>query len=424
MEASIVYFSSLFFSIIFLYLFIRNSTLQNIDPIFLFTFSLGLTSFANIVGVSSFGGENEFVYNLYTYIPTLFDASIVHYIGFILLVGGYEFGNNKNWLPSLSYKITDENKNKYLFIFILFVIYISIQGRIPGFLGAIRAFIIGLPLFVAFYLVKRGIKRKKPIYLIYAGVIVIILTIQAVLFSFLRTNMIKPAVFFILAYIIAHGNVRVLFRLKLIPVYIFVALFASYFGIFGSERTKIGVGTQRIENLVELKEDENIVGQTPLSRLTNFNQLSQVVQLTIEDGFLEGETLQYLGIVFIPRFIWPGKPLIQMGAWFAERIGLGWIDYEGKYHNSINMTIPGELYLNFGYIGVIIGSFLIGFIFRLFWNSVNSWKNPEDLFGNIFAAYLLFLGLFSLGADIQILITILATYLIMLFLNRFLLKNV
>ncbi len=173
MEASIVYFSSLIFSIIFLYLFIRNSSVENIDPIFLFTFSLGLTSFANIIGVSSFGGENEFVYNLYTYIPTLLDASIVHYIGFIILVAGYEFGNNKNWLPSLSYKITDDSKIKYLFIFILLVIYISIQGRIPGFLGAIRAFIIGLPLFVAFYLVKRGIIRKKPIYLVYSSVIVI-----------------------------------------------------------------------------------------------------------------------------------------------------------------------------------------------------------------------------------------------------------
>ncbi len=69
--------------------------------------------------------------------------------------------------------------------------------------------------------------------------------------------MIKPAVFFTLAYIIAHRNVKVLFSLKLIPLYVFIAVFMSYFGIFGSERSNIGIGTQRIEELVELKEEPN-----------------------------------------------------------------------------------------------------------------------------------------------------------------------
>jgi hypothetical protein len=236
--------------------------------------------------------------------------------------------------------------------------------------------------------------------------------------------MIKPAIFFILAYLIAHRNIKVLFRLKLVPVYIFTVIFVSYFGIFGAERSNIGEGTRRIEELVELKETQSIEGQTPLARATNFNQLSQVVRLTKYDGFLNGETLQYLSYVFIPRFIWPGKPLVQTGAWFAEKIGLGWIDYEGNYHNSINMTIPGELYLNYGYLGVMIGSIIVGLLFCLLWNSVKTWKEPDDLFANLFAAYLLFLGFFTLGADIQITVTILAIYLILLFLNRFIFKNV
>jgi hypothetical protein len=424
MKAGIIYLSSLIFSIIFLFIKVRINELGNIDPISLFTFTFGLTSLANIIGVLSFGGQNELIYNLYANLPTVYEASIIHHIGFIILIAGFEFGENRNWLPSLSYKINDERRIKYLIILIILIIYIFIQGRIPSFLGAVRSFIINFPLFAAFYFVKRGVTAKRPIYLIYGAIIVIIYTIHAVLFSFLRTNMIKPAVFFILAYIIAHSNVKVLFRIKLIPLYVFMIVFASYFGIFGSERSKLGVGSRRIETLVELKEEGDIEGRTPLARLTNFNQLSQVVQLTVEEGFLEGESLQYMAYVFIPRFIWPEKPLIQMGAWFAEKIGLGWKDYDGRYHNSINMTIPGELYLNYGYSGVLIGSFLIGFIFRLFWNTVSSWKNPKELFGNLFAGYLLFLGLFTLGADIQIMVTILATYLILLFFNRIIFRGV
>jgi hypothetical protein len=384
---------------------------------------MSITSIANLIGILSIGKETEYIYNLYADKGSLIEASHIHYFGLIGLVTGFQLGKGKNWLPSISYKLNDPKMDSRLFILNIIFFILVVRRSIPGFLGAIRSFIENFPLFSSFYFVRKGILDKLPRLFIFGVILVILLATYAVLYSYLRSEMIKPVIFFLLAYLIANKNIKVLFQLKLVPAYVFAVVFISYFGIFGAERSNIGEGTRRIEELVELKESQTIEGQTPIARATNFNQLSQVVRLTKEDGFLNGETLQYMTYVFIPRFIWPGKPIIQTGAWFAEKIGLGWIDYEGKYHNSVNMTIPGELYLNYGYSGVIIGSLFVGLFFCLLWNSVRTWEDQDDLFANLFAAYLLFLGFFTLGADIQIVVTLLAIYLILLFLNKVVFRN-
>ncbi len=154
-----------------------------------------------------------------------------------------------------------------------------------------------------------------------------------------------------------------------------------------------------------------MVRQSLLGRLTNFNQLSQVGRIVKEDGFLDGETLEYLGYALIPRFLWPGKPAIAKGAWFALRIGQARILPDGRISNSVNMTIPGELYLNFGPLGVVLGCLLFGAIIGAFWFRTAFWSDPRNVLGGAFAYYLL-ASAFSLGADLQVLVTSLAIYLI------------
>jgi hypothetical protein len=111
----------------------------------------------------------------------------------------------------------------------------------------------------------------------------------------------------------------------------------------------------------------------------------------------------------VPRFLWPDKPVVQKGGWFAWRIGQAWIEPDGTYSNSVNMTIPGELYLNYGWLGVLIGCPLFGTILAMFWKRTSFWsKRPSEL-GTSFGFYLLWFGV-TLSADLQILVTILATY--------------
>jgi oligosaccharide repeat unit polymerase len=71
-------------------------------------------------------------------------------------------------------------------------------------------------------------------------------------------------------------------------------------------------------------------------------------------GFLDGYS--FYGVIAnpVPRALWPGKP-----------IGVGKLAsllYDGNPQNSIGLSLPGELYANFGYVGSLLGMFLFGLL--------------------------------------------------------------
>ncbi len=75
-------------------------------------------------------------------------------------------------------------------------------------------------------------------------------------------------------------------------------------------------------------------------------------------GLLLGETMQYASYAFIPRLLWPDKPTVTRGAWFSTRLGL--FQTEAEATTSLGMTAVGELYWNFGTLGVLVGMLGIG----------------------------------------------------------------
>ena len=70
---------------------------------------------------------------------------------------------------------------------------------------------------------------------------------------------------------------------------------------------------------------------------------------------------QFPFLVFIPRFIWPGKPLMQSGYEFWTQILEGNPDMK----HSVGETYMGNLYWNFGLAGIIAGMFLTGILQRV-----------------------------------------------------------
>ena len=75
------------------------------------------------------------------------------------------------------------------------------------------------------------------------------------------------------------------------------------------------------------------------------------------------------------------------------------------------MMISGELYLDFGWWGVVIGSMLTGAFFCLLWNATQFYSSEYNLPGIVFGGYLLIISLSSFGADLQIVITLMSLYL-------------
>jgi hypothetical protein len=75
----------------------------------------------------------------------------------------------------------------------------------------------------------------------------------------------------------------------------------------------------------------------------------------IDTPFQNGRTLLDLPFAFIPRLIWPNKPGVPAGQLFNKEFTPG-----GDPDTFISPSHLGELYWNFGWLGVIVGMTSIG----------------------------------------------------------------
>jgi len=156
-------------------------------------------------------------------------------------------------------------------------------------------------------------------------------------------------------------------------------------------------------------------GESVLARASSINQLSNVAYLADKEGLLWGKTLRYWKFILIPRFLWPGKPVNATGSWFAfkidERRGIAPITtFRLPYHWSANMTPYGELFLNFGWVGMVSGATLLGGFYGLLWRLTGFGRGTNPLpFGRLCLTFFLIFGaLAGLGADVQFVVNLIA----------------
>ena len=414
----IISIASMVFSIVFCYKQFRKTGFEGIDPIILYVFFMGLTALGNYMAIASAGTENEDIYYIYVVPEYILPAVMINYWGVIAIVAGYKLGLNVFWFPEIK-KVQINNKNvKILFFVALLVIFLVFSGKVPS-LGAITSYILLIPVLIIFFLSRYGMAFGNKKAQNFAFILAIIAAFRAVLFDFLRMKMILPFVSYALGTLMGAKSFKILNTKKFYVLYGLAFLFISYFSVLGQMRGEKIYGFGRFSALRVIKAEqalEKVDSKGKLmSRVSNLNQLTNIFDLVGRNGYYDGSTLEYMAFAFIPRFIWPGKPIIAKGRWFALEIGQA-IDYGGGVvNNSINMTIPGELYLNYSYLGLFIGCFIFGFLIAQFWNTTPGfWEDDDNLMGNFFGFYLLFLGLFSLGADLQAIVTVTAIYLLTL----------
>jgi hypothetical protein len=113
---------------------------------------------------------------------------------------------------------------------------------------------------------------------------------------------------------------------------------------------------------------------------------------------------------FVPRLLWPSKPVGDEGGRLTLALGgvsssaTAW----GVYSTAV--TYPGDLYLQFGWLGVPIGMFVLGLVAQLLTNRLSGRIERQDLF--VYACVFLFGfpvedGVFDLWATLIKLVTIL-----------------
>lgn len=170
------------------------------------------------------------------------------------------------------------------------------------------------------------------------------------------------------------------------------------------------------------------VSTNPLALMvgtTNFTGVDKTAQIIngVPDKlpYQFGESLVYWLVSPIPRTWWPGKPAISYGLIIGEKI------YGKRDETDAGGGIPpgfvAELYLNFGYAGIVLGMFLMGMIFKLLYNAYLQSRNKSTYAMLVFVIVFIPLTLKLIGGDFSGVMTkvikgIVSIYVIMLLIQK------
>jgi hypothetical protein len=393
-----------------------------VSPITLFAAGSVAVCVANAIGFLAQNTERRPVYFVYAVDGHLMLAAELTLAGVVLPVLGFWIVGRQpsRWplldlLPRVYAAIPHRALVRWGGAAAVLAIALQVVGGLPS-LGTLTAIVFLLPHMTVFALARVGVQYRVPNALRVALAVALLEAGRALWFSYLRVEIVFPLLAFAFGAILGARSLRPLRSPLFLPLYAAGVVFIAYFGALGATRGRTG-GLDRLMTMYELEQQGEFAPQrarqqqTVVSRLSTFNQLSQIGALVERDGFRDGATLDYLGYAFIPRFLWPEKPVIAKGGWFALQIGQAYVRRDGQPSNSVGMTIPGELYLNYGWLGVVPGCLLYGALLAVFWTRTNFWSDSRNTFGSMFGFYLLWIG-FGLGADLQIIVTVTAIYLL------------
>lgn len=143
---------------------------------------------------------------------------------------------------------------------------------------------------------------------------------------------------------------------------------ANWAGYRGYENADISTVASRV--LSSWEQDgllETAAASTAqwLSRGSSAEAGGLVMQLAERDGLIGPILIEGLTTIFIPRFLWPDKPLYMPGAWFTWYLGDARSPETAT--SSTAMMLPTELYWMFGILGVLIGMPLLGMLYFYIW---------------------------------------------------------
>jgi len=159
-------------------------------------------------------------------------------------------------------------------------------------------------------------------------------------------------------YLKANLNLR-----HLVILSILVVLSIPFFNIY---RHSSNPGYILSKGMNVLLTDPNLLMSQLMHRFHGMDSLIFIVRDTPDVmDFQLGKTIVPLFVSWIPRAIWPGKPIISFGKIFGETYYAHWFAGTGT---APSPTIIGEAYLNFHICGVLWIGLISGVMLRTFYH--------------------------------------------------------
>ncbi len=335
----------------------------------------------------------------------IFKTLIIINIAIIFLNIGYFLLYKVFQKERSGFKFLEVNKYNKLIIIAIFFLLINFLNKfyffIPSNLNQIIVPIIIISFSILFYSIIKFKDFKNFFYLL-----IILFTI---FLEILSSSYVFPAILVLIYFVIyfkVNGKIPIIQILLFALFFFTLHLYKNEFRlnlIFSNlnpvDRSKIFL--QFYSSVIKSDSNEFIIldeeqkkkfvkdtNADPVrQRLNNwrlahsFSSLIILVEKTPSSiNYFKGETYKILLSKLIPRVIWNEKPSDTI----ANYIGRKYHVLDNKDNStSWNLPIINEAYINFGIYGVILISFLLGILVRIFTVifSINNFKNAETHIG-------------------------------------------
>ena len=374
--------------------------------------------------------SNNFENITYYYIQKKYieEAALIYCLGSACVFLGMDLIKNRSF-PTVALSINASQRTTLFYV----ILIIGNRLALPFFwaYGSIERLLYYCSLLSIMFFAVIWIQDNDKVARNRALILYLTVTILNISLAFLRSDIILPTVIFLLAFVVANNDIKSLLSIRVLPFVILIIVFIGVFSKLGAERTTKS-NTEIISEALSgnSKDDEFENNASPATekkqqkgtafqRIANLAQITQVVRLTEQNGLYQGRASAPLVLALIPRVFWPEKPFIEFGTWFALEAGIAYkADQFSRANNSVNMTIMGEFYLDFGWLGVVFGCLLMGGVIGMFWNATGFYDMKYNFTGTVFGGYLLAYMLIDIGPDLEILITFISIYLLIFFIKK------
>jgi hypothetical protein len=234
-------------------------------------------------------------------------------------------------------------------IFLVSKISISLEVSISG---------------MIYSLIRKNRKVSPGFYMVL--VLVLSVYLYSAYYSGWKLHMMKPFAFAIVAYVSIKNRVPWMWCIAVMLLYLlfvepFVRETRSLAELSMAASSKDRVEVIKGFNLVDLISSFSVVNINLESPFRNiYRSCQDICEISSwTSGPWSGVSIEHGILASMPRFLFPDKPLLNVGNFFANQLGL--IDAENQVHN-ISITMPFELVGNYGMAVGIVGFVFLGLI--------------------------------------------------------------